>query len=238
MPACPPTSHHVNWLKVFYNGNIMAELLPNYNIQRMKLLHELKEAFPLVPDDTVRQCMKKNRNEKEKCIAELHEEEENIKQGRHKAARSRNQALLTHQMEQMLKLESTVRQEKEVLSSLRQEVCMLEANWETHVLKNRSKQHCISHSELKGLQNDINQLTVECDNMKKKVNHLTIEDPPSSVGSPSTSLPPTNSSVTSSSEGGSWSCDSCTFHNHPSLDECEMCYMPRIETGLQNIEVT
>jgi len=175
--------------------------------------------------------MKKNRNEKEKCIAELHEEEENIKQGRHKAARSRNQALLTHQMEQMLKLESTVRQEKEVLSSLRQEVCMLEANWETRVLKNRSKQHCISHSELKGLQNDINQLTVECDNMKKKVNHLTIEDPPSSVGSPSTSLPPTNSSVTSSSEGGSWSCDSCTFHNHPSLDECEMCYMPRIETG-------
>merc|ERR1712080_278834 len=89
--------------------------------------------------------------------------------------------------------------------------------------QDRSKQHCISHSDLKGLQDDINQLKIECENTTKKINHLTIEAPPaspspSSVASPSTSLPPTNSSVGSSSEGGSWSCDSCTFHNHPSLD--------------------
>ena len=37
----------------------MAELGHNYNIQCMKLFQELKTAFPSVPDDVVRHCMKK-----------------------------------------------------------------------------------------------------------------------------------------------------------------------------------
>ncbi|XP_046407135.1 TGF-beta-activated kinase 1 and MAP3K7-binding protein 2-like isoform X2 [Ischnura elegans] len=31
-----------------------------------------------------------------------------------------------------------------------------------------------------------------------------------------------------SSEGPNWMCSSCTFHNHPALDKCEQCEMPRI----------
>jgi hypothetical protein len=34
-------------------------LPPNYNINQMRLIHELKVAFPSVPDETVRLCLKK-----------------------------------------------------------------------------------------------------------------------------------------------------------------------------------
>ena len=34
-----------------------------------------------------------------------------------------------------------------------------------------------------------------------------------------------------SSEEGKWSCSECTFSNHPSLDTCEICEMPRITIG-------
>ena len=43
------------------DNTTMAELGHNYNIQCMKLLHELKARFPAVPDEVVRQCMKKVR---------------------------------------------------------------------------------------------------------------------------------------------------------------------------------
>jgi hypothetical protein len=36
-------------------------LPPNYNINQMRLIHELKVAFPSVPDETVRLCLKKVR---------------------------------------------------------------------------------------------------------------------------------------------------------------------------------
>ncbi len=35
------------------------QLPPNYNIHQMRLIHELKVAFPSVPDETVRLCLKK-----------------------------------------------------------------------------------------------------------------------------------------------------------------------------------
>lgn len=28
-------------------------------------------------------------------------------------------------------------------------------------------------------------------------------------------------------EGAPWNCDSCTFLNHPALNRCEQCEMPR-----------
>jgi len=49
----------------------MAELGHNYNIQCMKLFQELKAAYPATPDELVRQCMKANRNVKEKCQEDL-----------------------------------------------------------------------------------------------------------------------------------------------------------------------
>jgi hypothetical protein len=35
------------------------QLPPNYNIHQMRLIHELKVAFPSLPDETVRLCLKK-----------------------------------------------------------------------------------------------------------------------------------------------------------------------------------
>ena len=37
----------------------MSTLGFNYNIQGMKLLHELKALFPSITDDAVKACMKK-----------------------------------------------------------------------------------------------------------------------------------------------------------------------------------
>ncbi|KAG8237081.1 hypothetical protein J437_LFUL005188 [Ladona fulva] len=33
-------------------------------------------------------------------------------------------------------------------------------------------------------------------------------------------------------EGPNWTCSMCTFHNHPALDKCEQCEMPRIILGM------
>jgi len=52
---------------------------------------------------------------------------------------------------------------------------------------------------------------------------------------PSTNSNPNSLNSTSlsggSSEEGKWSCSECTFSNHPSLDTCEICEMPRITMG-------
>ncbi|XP_076304840.1 TAK1-associated binding protein 2 isoform X2 [Tachypleus tridentatus] len=32
-------------------------------------------------------------------------------------------------------------------------------------------------------------------------------------------------------EGNMWKCSECTFHNHPALDKCEVCEMPRVIIG-------
>lgn len=32
-------------------------------------------------------------------------------------------------------------------------------------------------------------------------------------------------------ESCSWTCHMCTFHNHPDLNKCEQCEMPRMQTG-------
>lgn len=36
---------------------------------------------------------------------------------------------------------------------------------------------------------------------------------------------------------GSWSCQLCTFRNHPLLSVCEECEMPRISLGTQVMDV-
>ena len=43
---------------------------------------------------------------------------------------------------------------------------------------------------------------------------------------------PSVSEVTA--EGGQWACSECTFYNHPALDQCEQCEMPRITQGRLN----
>ncbi|XP_023324317.1 uncharacterized protein LOC111698261 [Eurytemora carolleeae] len=63
----------------------MSGLCFNYNIQGMKLLHELKALFPSITDDAVKACMKKNNNHKERCKEELRIELESSLQGRYRS---------------------------------------------------------------------------------------------------------------------------------------------------------
>ena len=47
------------------------QLPPNYNIHQMRLIHELKVAFPSIPDETVRLCLKKVSNTNQFIILDL-----------------------------------------------------------------------------------------------------------------------------------------------------------------------
>lgn len=40
------------------------------------------------------------------------------------------------------------------------------------------------------------------------------------------------------SEGPKWNCHMCTFQNHPLLDKCEQCEMPRILHGTKTTPTT
>ncbi|XP_064604225.1 TGF-beta-activated kinase 1 and MAP3K7-binding protein 2-like [Liolophura sinensis] len=45
--------------------------------------------------------------------------------------------------------------------------------------------------------------------------------------------PQANSSSGDSEEGEQWSCTACTFLNHPALNKCECCEIPRVHLGSQ-----
>jgi len=251
----------------------MAELGHNYNIQCMKLFQELKTAFPSVPDDVVRHCMKKNRNDKVSCKEDLSKESQKYFPGRY-----RNRALLTHQMEQLFKLEEELRQDKKDMLTVRADVQQLENSLKRQELKSQGHPAKRVYVEVRQLEHDIHSLRGLCDDMSKKVTNLTggkvplgetsinfenylsqqthavpdSTDASSDMSSVSCSLPNPNQPSTNSnhnslnssdfsgtsSEEGKWSCSECTFSNHPSLDTCEICEMPRITIGLQNVEVT
>jgi len=250
----------------------MAELGHNYNIQCMKLFQELKAAFPNVPDEVVRHCMKKNRNDKVKCKEDLSKESQNYFPGRY-----RNRALLSHQMEQLFKLDKELRQGREEMLTVRTDVQEMENTLKRQELKFQAHPSKMLHVEVRELEHDIHSLRSLCDDMSKKVTNLTggkvplgetsinfenyLSQQPHSVpestdassdnNSVSCSLPhqtrlSTNSNQNSlnsselsgsSSEEGKWSCSECTFSNHPSLDSCEICEMPRLTMGLQNVDV-
>ena len=45
---------------------------------------------------------------------------------------------------------------------------------------------------------------------------------------PETRFPPAPADVLQEDEGDAWNCNACTFRNHPALEKCEVCEMPRI----------
>jgi len=238
----------------------------------MKLFQELKAAFPSVPDEVVRQCMKKNRNDKGKCREDLSKESQNYFMGRY-----RNGALLSHQMEQLLKLDKELKAGREDMYAMRADVQKLESTLKQQEMIVQGQSAKFSYVEVKQLEHDIHSLRGLCDDMSKKVTHLTggkvplgetsinfenylshpaqgvpdTQDAASDKSSVSRNLPiPTTPSTNSnshslsstslsgsSSEEGKWSCSECTFSNHPSLDTCEICEMPRITMGLHNVDV-
>jgi len=180
-------------------------------------------------------------------------------------------ALLSHQMEQLFKLEEELRQDKRDMITIRSDVQQLENTLKRQELKSQGHPAKRVHVEVRQLEHDIHSLRGLCDDMSKKVTNLTggkvplgetsinfenylsqqsntvpdTTDASSDMSSVSCSLPhptqpSTNSNTNSlnsselsgnSSEEGKWSCSECTFSNHPSLDTCEICEMPRITMG-------
>jgi len=186
-------------------------------------------------------------------------------------------ALLTHQMEQLFKLEKELQQGKKDMSVIKNDVKHLEVKLKQQEIGLQRHAAKTMHVEVKQLEHDIESLRGACDNMSKKVTNLTggkvplgdtsinfenylthqsnaVPEHPkasndNSIVSPSASFQPkpsTNSDSNSLnstslseplSEEGKWSCSECTFSNHPSLDTCEICLMPRITLGLENLDV-
>merc|ERR1712192_112914 len=144
----------------------MAELGHNYNIQCMKLFQELKAAYPATPDELVRQCMKTNRNVKEKCQEDL-ETGSQHPQGRF------NKALLSHQLEQLFKLERELRQERQEMGAVKADVTEMEMKVKQQAFSLHSQSTKVQAGEVRRLNSAIGDLRGACDSMVKKVTTLT-----------------------------------------------------------------
>merc|ERR1712192_383503 len=144
----------------------MAELGHNYNIQCMKLFQELKAAYPATPDELVRQCMKTNRNVKEKCQEDL-ETGSQHPQGRF------NKALLSHQLEQLFKLERELRQERQEMGAVKADVTEMEMKVKQQAFSLHSQSTKVQAGEVRRLNSAIGVLRGACDSMVKKVTTLT-----------------------------------------------------------------
>jgi len=227
----------------------MAGLGHNYNIQGKKLFQELKAAHPNVPDDVVRQCIKLNRNDRARCVWWLGQE---CHQNSSSSLPRYRQALLGHQMEQLFKLEKELRTEKNEMVVVKCELQDLENQLKQQAFSLQAQISTVQTQEVNKLEQDISSLRGSVDTMVKKVTHLTGGKVPLGEDSikdykpylsqepsvPDTSdcdrvtvscgVPP---QARTQIEEDKWECSECTFANHPSLDTCEMCEMPRITFG-------
>merc|ERR1719266_1808280 len=158
-------------------------------------------------------------------------------------------ALLSHQLEQMFKLERELRQEKQEMGVVKSDVQELEMKVKQQAFSIHSQS--TQAGEVRRLNSAIGDLRGDCDSMVKKVTTLTggkvplgedsIKDykpylsqdtvpdsPHCDTGAAMSSVvPPGPTSETL----GRWNCSECTFANHPSLATCEICEMPRITMG-------
>jgi len=230
----------------------MAELGANYNIQCMKLFQELKAEFPCIPDSVVRQCMKQHRNDLIKCKEELARESENFAIGRYGVRI--NKALLSHQMDQLLKLHKELAEGKKEVDGMKSDIKVLEQELKAQDLMLQGQAPKIV-VEVKQLETDIDNLRGACNQMSEKVTHLTAGKVPlgetsinfeNYLTAAQTSVPESSTSGVPgaplssnpllprpalSQEMARWSCSECTFQNHPSLEACEICEMPRLVLG-------
>ncbi|XP_059083651.1 GATA zinc finger domain-containing protein 7-like [Tigriopus californicus] len=176
-------------------------------------------------------------------------------------------ALLSHQMEQRLKLEQELRQRAEILERVKGEVEELEYKLRQKEMIEHANHRSVGHADylpnlrtskpssykvsMGDIQRDVNNLQASCDKMVAEVTKLTkgqvplgetsiefyeslknfgnADTAPSSAGPQRDLLP----DLGAGAEGPQWSCSECTFLNHPALDHCEECEMPRIAIGLQ-----
>ncbi|XP_029875687.1 TGF-beta-activated kinase 1 and MAP3K7-binding protein 3 isoform X5 [Aquila chrysaetos chrysaetos] len=161
------------------------------------------------------------------------------------------QALLLHQRARMERLAKELKLEKEELERLKAEVNGMEHDLMQRRLRRVSCTTAIpTPEEMTRLRSVNRQLQINVDCTLKEVDLLQSRgnfDPKATCNfydniEPGPVVPPkpykkehqTSSKQTPRTqprdedfEGAPWNCDSCTFLNHPALNRCEQCEMPR-----------
>ncbi|KAM6291866.1 TGF-beta-activated kinase 1 and MAP3K7-binding protein 3 isoform 5-T5 [Porphyrio hochstetteri] len=161
------------------------------------------------------------------------------------------QALLLHQRARMERLAKELKLEKEELERLKAEVNGMEHDLMQRRLRRVSCTTAIpTPEEMTRLRSLNRQLQINVDCTLKEVDLLqsrgnfdpkatcnfydNIEPGPVVPPKPykkehqtSSKQPPRTQPRDEDFEGAPWNCDSCTFLNHPALNRCEQCEMPR-----------
>ncbi|XP_023944994.2 uncharacterized protein DDB_G0284459 isoform X2 [Bicyclus anynana] len=118
--------------------------------------------------------------------------------------------LIERQKERLARLASALAQEKGCLSQLNRETQILAASPPTPSAAQR-------------LRDYVERLRDECDTLAKRLEMRGSE--PDDMGNFYSNI------YTGQRPTASWQCHMCTFRNHPLLDKCEECDMPRIFVG-------
>ncbi|XP_073483541.1 TGF-beta-activated kinase 1 and MAP3K7-binding protein 2 [Aquarana catesbeiana] len=164
------------------------------------------------------------------------------------------QALLVHQKARMERLHRELEVQKKKLDKLKTEVNEMENNLTRRRLnRSNSLSQVPSLEEMQQLRSCNRQLQIDIDCLTKEIDLFQARGPhfdPSaihnfydnigflgpvppkpkgtaSVDQRSTVKTPKNVPDTEEDEGAHWNCTACTFLNHPALNRCEQCDMPR-----------
>ncbi|XP_039756083.1 uncharacterized protein LOC120630849 isoform X2 [Pararge aegeria] len=123
---------------------------------------------------------------------------------------SHDNNLIERQKERLSRLASALAQEKGCLTQLNRETQILAASPPTPSAAQR-------------LRDYVERLRDECDTLAKRLEMRGSE--PDDMGNFYSNI------YTGQRPTASWQCHMCTFRNHPLLDKCEECDMPRIFVG-------
>ncbi|XP_053315936.1 TGF-beta-activated kinase 1 and MAP3K7-binding protein 2 isoform X2 [Spea bombifrons] len=159
------------------------------------------------------------------------------------------QALLVHQKARMERLHRELEVQKKKLDKLKTEVNEMENNLTRRRLnRSNSVSQIPSLEEMQKLRSCNRQLQIDIDCLTKEIDLFQARGPhfnPSAIHNfydnigflgPVPPKPkdqrsivktPKNVPDTEEDEGAQWNCTACTFLNHPALNRCEQCDMPR-----------
>lgn len=160
-------------------------------------------------------------------------------------------ARLTQQLERKARLERELTKEKERLRAMQYEVEVMQRDLDARLRAPSSR------PKVQKLRQEILTLQAECNRMTSEVDLSSPKQLPLGetneefykhiytgqlLTRPRQRLEGVNSSRHNQSaavsvgvgggEGPNWTCHVCTFRNHPLLDKCEQCEMPRIVPGI------
>uniref|UniRef100_A0A8B9RTX5 RanBP2-type domain-containing protein n=1 Tax=Accipiter nisus TaxID=211598 RepID=A0A8B9RTX5_9AVES len=159
------------------------------------------------------------------------------------------ETLLVHQKARMERLQRELEIQKKKLDKLKSEVNEMENNLTRRRLKrSNSVSQIPSLEEMQQLRSCNRQLQIDIDCLTKEIDLFQARGPhfnPSAIHNfydnigflgPVPPKPKDQRSIvktpktvpdTDEDEGAQWSCTACTFLNHPALNRCEQCEMPR-----------